>query len=284
MSRPPLAKHWCLTLNNYTQAEYDAVVSAVESLNYLVVGKEVGEGGTPHLQGYLILKVQKRINQVKVILGTPRVHLEVARSTPIQASDYCKKDGDFFEFGCLPVRKRNRDELASDFNSRVCAGGARAVSEFAGENPGVFGFSGHNLVRNFQQAFLVPKMRAECVVYWIWGATGVGKSHSAWAAMPNAYAKEGKHKWWHGYLGEKEVIIDDFGPDSIDIVYLLKWFDKYPCSVETKGGVVGLFAEKFIVTSNFTPEQIYPGHAQMPALLRRLKVIEKVDRSQTLII
>jgi len=74
---------------------------------------------------------------------------------------------------------------------------------------------------------------------------------------------------------EKEVIIDDFGPNSIDINHLLRWFDRYKCLVETKGGMVPLYADKFIITSNFTPEEIYTSqdgivHKQLPALVRRV--------------
>jgi len=33
-----------------------------------------------------------------------------------------------------------------------------------------------------------------------------------------------------------------------------------------------LFASKFIVTSNFHPNEVYPGHVQMDALLRRIVI------------
>jgi len=46
---------------------------------------------------------------------------------------------------------------------------------------------------------------------------------------------------------EKEVIIDDFGPGGIDINHLLRWFDRYKCMVETKGGMIPLIADKFIL-------------------------------------
>jgi len=76
---------------------------------------------------------------------------------------------------------------------------------------------------------------------------------------------------------EKEVIIDDFGPNGIDINHLLRWFDRYKCLVETKGGMVALYAEKFIVTSNFHPKDLFKFgddvNPQLPALLRRVNLI-----------
>lgn len=74
------------------------------------------------------------------------------------------------------------------------------------------------------------------------------------------------------------VIIDDFGPGGIDINHLLRWFDRYKCFVETKGGMVPLFATTFIVTSNFHPEQLFKFgdeiNPQLPALMRRIVVSE----------
>lgn len=77
---------------------------------------------------------------------------------------------------------------------------------------------------------------------------------------------------------EKEVIIDDFGPNGIDINHLLRWFDRYRCYVEVKGSMVALLATKFIVTSNWSPTEVFTDektglvHKQVPALLRRLRV------------
>jgi len=78
---------------------------------------------------------------------------------------------------------------------------------------------------------------------------------------------------------EEEVIIDDFGPQGIDINHLLRWFDRYKCLVETKGGMMPLYASTFIVTSNYHPNQCFCGlggedHPQIPALLRRIECIE----------
>jgi len=78
---------------------------------------------------------------------------------------------------------------------------------------------------------------------------------------------------------QKDVIIDDFGPNGIDINHLLRWFDYYKCLVETKGGMVALYACNFIVTSNFHPCDCFMDkdgvpHKQIEALLRRIELEE----------
>lgn len=80
-------------------------------------------------------------------------------------------------------------------------------------------------------------------------------------------------------MGQTECVIDDFGPNGIDITRLLVWFDRYPCLVETKGGMSPLCVTKFIVTSNFHPEECFKDsmgvvHPQTPALLRRINLQE----------
>ena len=43
------AKNWVFTINNYKE---DEKVPHKDVVDYMVVGKEVGAEGTPHLQGY----------------------------------------------------------------------------------------------------------------------------------------------------------------------------------------------------------------------------------------
>lgn len=86
-------RHVCFTLNNYTEEEYKQLIEM--ECKYLVIGKEVGEEGTPHLQGYIEFKTPKRFSTLKNI--NQRIHWEERRGTAKQASEYCKKEGNFIE-------------------------------------------------------------------------------------------------------------------------------------------------------------------------------------------
>lgn len=97
----PGARYWVFTLNNYTEEEEAFIRASVEredTLAYLAYGREVGENGTPHLQGHLELTKRQTLRQVKALLS-PRVHLEIRRGTFQESEDYCSKDGDFHSFG-----------------------------------------------------------------------------------------------------------------------------------------------------------------------------------------
>lgn len=94
-----MARHGiCFTYNNYTPEDELRIRGAVGmgGIKYIVYGREVGECGTPHLQGYLQSNQDKYKRLMKVI-GT--CHMEKQKGDSKQASDYCKKDGDWVEFG-----------------------------------------------------------------------------------------------------------------------------------------------------------------------------------------
>jgi len=275
----PQSWHWHFTLNNYDQEEYTRIrTKAEESAKYWIIGKEVGDSGTPHLQGYVSLRRRCNLRHVRDLFG-PRIHFEIARGSAGQNRTYCSKGGDFAEGGNIPkeISKKpvSRDILALEFSEHFEQGN-RGLAEVAAERAGTWYFSGHNLLRN-AVSLCRPVLRPDIKVTWIYGPPGVGKSRKAHGEMPEAFIKEPRTKWWSGYMLEKEVIIDDFGPNAIDINHLLRWFDRYKCMVETKGGMIPLVADKWIVTSNFSPEECFTDkdgvpNVQLPALCRRLTI------------
>ncbi len=97
------ANGWCFTLNNWTTSEHEFLSSALlaaEEKYFYIVGKEVGEQGTPHLQGYIALKDEKKKFRPLPKFGVMRdekqaVHFERAKGTLRQNYFYCSKDGDY---------------------------------------------------------------------------------------------------------------------------------------------------------------------------------------------
>lgn len=85
------AKSWCFTLNNYTEEDICSIKCIKDICEKLVVGKEMGKNGTPHLQGYFKLYEKKRAFSLGL---SKRIHWEVARCSPLQNLAYCSKEGD----------------------------------------------------------------------------------------------------------------------------------------------------------------------------------------------
>lgn len=115
----PRSKHWCFTMNNYTESDIDRISLLKNTPGlYLIYGKEVGEQGTPHLQGFVSFPLRKRLPQVIKALG--QCHCSIARSI-IHSIEYCKKEGNFTEIGEPPGGQGRRNDL-EDFKNAVKSG------------------------------------------------------------------------------------------------------------------------------------------------------------------
>jgi len=93
------SKRWCFTLNNYTEQEISSIVLICESeCKFGLIGKEVGESLTPHLQGYLefITKVRPKG------LFTSRIHWEKCRGNRVDNVTYCSKEDNLIWSKGLP--------------------------------------------------------------------------------------------------------------------------------------------------------------------------------------
>lgn len=84
---------WCFTLNNYTDKEYDYLKTELETLETkYIIGKEVGENGTPHLQGYVnFIKKVRPLEKIK----NKRIHWEKCKGSEEANIKYCSKDGNY---------------------------------------------------------------------------------------------------------------------------------------------------------------------------------------------
>lgn len=101
---------YVFTLNNYTDEELRTLDTAVgDQVRYIRYGKEVGESGTPHLQGMIAFFNRVRLPTVKKVLG-PRAHVEPMRGTIAQNIAYTGKDGVLTEFGDRPRTNEEKSE------------------------------------------------------------------------------------------------------------------------------------------------------------------------------
>lgn len=94
-------RDWCFTINNYSDEDICTVACMSTDAKYLVCGFEVGDQGVPHMQGYVYFDRKVSLKQLKEY--NSRAHYERRRCSKLaDAIEYCKKDGEFVEFGDKP--------------------------------------------------------------------------------------------------------------------------------------------------------------------------------------
>lgn len=252
----------CFTLNNYTFDDLVRLGGLKDHVKYLVMGAEVGEQGTPHLQGYVEFNKSIKFNSAKKLLGD-RVHIEQRRGTQQQAIDYCKKDGDVWEMG-TPGHQGKRVDL-DNVRQLAMDGGMRAVARTSSLQQ--IKVAEKYLTYNEEPRDWKPE------VYWLWGKTGVGKSRRAReiAGDQDTYCKNDGTKWWTGYDGHEVVIIDDFRDSWWSLTEMLSLLDRYEKIVEYKGGHRQFKPRTIIVTSAMSPADCYKNTGErIDQLLRRI--------------
>lgn len=93
-------RRWCFTFNNYTDAEFRDTVTFCEKncIDYRI-GKEKGEEGTPHLQGFFVFKNAIRFSSLKNKLSqiSLKFHIEKMKGNIKQNITYCEKDNNFIK-------------------------------------------------------------------------------------------------------------------------------------------------------------------------------------------
>lgn len=87
---PQRKRHWCFTVNNYTNDDIAQIHKEKELLSCksYCFQEEKGESGTPHLQGVISYKNAKTLSMMRKIL--PKAHWEVCRNV-VASYAYCSK-------------------------------------------------------------------------------------------------------------------------------------------------------------------------------------------------
>lgn len=261
------SRNWCLTLNNPTP-EDDGIMRKIckDFGKYGVLGYEVGEQGTPHIQGYIEFKNAQTLAQLKK--KHDRCHWEKRRGSQEEARDYCLKDGNYWESAEFEKNQPGRRTDIELTRNLVKQGATmKQICEVA---------SSYQSIRTAEVLYKYMEVKRDWKpsVYWFWGATGTGKTRQAYEMVPDAYTSMANVKWWDGYSGDANVIIDDLRPHDMPFNVLLRLLDRYPYRVECKGGSREFLAKTIIVTSPMHPEK-FSNEEDVKQLLRRIDEIKE---------
>lgn len=262
------SKFWCFTLNNYSDEDEQTI--AQWNVNYVIYGKEIGDSGTSHLQGYLELEKKCRLGGVKKL--HERMHLEIRKGTQAEAIAYCKKDGNVVEFGVKSGGQGARTDL-DRVRQVALEGGMKTVTAYHSMQQ--IRVAEKFLTYNEEPRDWKPE------VIWLWGTTGTGKSRLAreLVNIDDCYIKNDGTKWWDGYDNNEYVILDDFRDSWWSLTEMLSLLDRYEKRIEYKGGLRQFKPKVIIVTCAVAPDSCYLGTGErIEQLMRRIDEVKEMCR------
>lgn len=251
------SRSWCFTLNNWTPRDRQMFLDLTKSL--LVMGEETGAQGTRHLQGAIRFKRAYRLSQLKKIC--PKAHWEAA--VTIDPENYCMKED-------YVIQDNRVQGKRTDLEKAIAQDSYRAVAH---ECPVEFVKYHAGLAKWYGLMKPAPR-RPDLRVLWFHGATGTGKTWTAWEEggpemVSVSLSGDRSNPFLNGYLDQKTILIDDIRSEQILLGRLLTLLDIYPSYVNIKGGSVPLLATLIIVTSPYPPEVAFAGCDEDKQQLRR---------------
>lgn len=273
-------RNWVFTWNNYDQCPL--IDDRVKWMRY---GQEVGASGTPHLQGCVQFKHEVSKPSEMFDWGW-KAHWEAMKGTIQQNLDYTGKDanlddGTLQEFGERPLTNAERrragaaasNERYKEIIKMAEMGDFESIKD---KHPGDYLRMGKRL--NEIHTDQIAKRKREDIMpgghkmhIWMTGETGSGKSRAVWDNCGDDLYLKDKNKWWDNYKGQNYVLIDDFEPDWSGKAKLKTWADRYPFTVEFKGGSTTIRPKMLIVTSNYKIDDSEFRPADVGPLKRRFQ-------------
>jgi len=300
------SRNACFTINNWNETAIKRLIkfASGERCDYLVFGKEIGEQGTPHLQGYTEFPNPMSWDAFNKTLGFKKggiwARCATRQGTAREAAGYCKKgtcedkpEESWSVFYENPHETWNGEQFGecsnqgrrTDFEAVMneIRSGKKRTRDVLLENPMFYHQYGRTM-NTLEDETQEDKWRTEMTEgFWYYGPTGTGKSHALFAGDfpydPNTcYVYPWDGCWWDGYRGQETVLINEFRPDRsqhMRFETLLELADRWPFKVPRRGRPPTPFLAKRILISTSRsivdtfPEKELEGGDSLCQLLRR---------------
>lgn len=232
-----------------------------------------------HWQGYVEMDAKVRMGTVKQALDDPKIHLEIRRGQPSQASAYCKKDDSRiagpWEFGSCPNDVGQRHDLIQ------AAAIVRERGYYALYDEGW----ADNIIAQFRGGLMelhrlrLRKFAFECrdvSVVCIYGPAGAGKTRLVYDTFGfrNVYNLpkcKDSIPWFENYDGQDVLLIDEMEKNMFNFGWLMQALDRYPIQCPIKGSTAWGAWTKVVICSNHNPSKWFNWEKHCrDALYRRL--------------
>lgn len=165
------SRTYVATLNNYHDSDISYYRNlSLEQLSWIVVGQEVGENGTPHLQMACRFNAPTDLSVARRVFGRDRAHIEIMKGTCQDSFIYCSKEKLLFERGVRPSDKGKEAKAKLDaMVIQIKDGNADRVIFEA--NPSMY-LRYRTSINAAKSLYAGTTQRAPLTVIWLWGETG----------------------------------------------------------------------------------------------------------------
>ena len=270
-------RNWCFT--DFKLLDIKSIYDEyTDIIRYIGWGEELcPKTQKKHYQGFIQFKNKKTMGGVKRIFKCKSLHLEPCRGSELQNLKYCSKDNKYNCFGKW-IKQGHRSDLER-IQKNIREG--KNLDDVMESDFSTY-CRYRNGIRDYHESTVRKNSKKfrKLEVEFVHGETETGKTRYAVEKFPEAYVINGFDlKWFDGYNGETELIIDEYNND-INITKLLKLLDGYQCRLPVKGSFNYANWNKVIITSNLTPDELHnqakPAHKR--ALMRRIHKINKFEK------
>jgi hypothetical protein len=281
------SRNFQFTINNYTKSnlkELKNISELLEKHDYICYGLEIApETGTKHIQGYIQLNtpmtfqgLQKYFNLKDKKKELIKFHCEIARQssdvnikyTSKTRKEDLKSNEIWLEYG-TPKQQGQRSDLSE-------------LKKLVFDDPKNSNQIIKNQDLNYQQLRYVETIQKYAFehrnpenppkVFWLWGASGTGKTKKVFDefGIDNIYALSDFQWLGEGYKQQECYLIDDFRHNDIKFNFLLKLLDRYPFTLSFKGGSIPMNSPYIVITSNQSIQETFGGQLNIFEDLQQL--------------
>ena len=255
----------------------------------LIVARETHQDDTFHIHVWIQFNKKLTIRKCNYFdINDYHCNITKIKKTKYATIEYAldyltKEDKNVLKFGCdnIENNKRLRRKICKELIN------GRKINEIINEYPQEL--YNYDKLRKNLMLYNIDKIKKCKIIerkcFWIYGPSGIGKSYMVRSIFDKIYEKS-NNIWWDGYNNEDIILLDDFDNTCTKLSYYLKiWGDNYNFNAEIKGGTIQPIYTKFIITSNYSIDQLFNNNLTndielVNALKRRYEEIYFYNRNQ----